>query len=109
MKLSAETQGALQRYGHVAPFIGLGGTCVGIVTGFRLIDKGSASDAGVVGLGLLVSVGATLLMAVLALAGCFVYERVRSRFERPNSGMHPDGGRLGRTELIRTAAGGSRG
>jgi biopolymer transport protein ExbB/TolQ len=78
MKLSAETRGVLRRYVHLAPIIGLGGTCVGMATAFRLIARGSESDSGVLGMSLSVSVGATLVMVVLGLAGCFLYERVKS-------------------------------
>jgi len=78
VKLPAEPRSALARYSHVAPIIGLGGTCVGIATGFLLIDMGSATDARVLGLSLSASDGATFLLAILALAGCFLFERVRS-------------------------------
>jgi hypothetical protein len=79
MKLSAETQRALRLYGKVAAILGLGGTCAGVGIAFRLIAKEGASNAAVIGLSLSASVRVTLLLAALALAGCVLYERVRSR------------------------------
>jgi biopolymer transport protein ExbB/TolQ len=78
MTLSAEARGALRRYAHLAPIIGVVGTSVGIVKAFRIIGDGNVSVAGVVGLSLSMSVAATLFVVLLVLAGCFVYERQRS-------------------------------
>ena len=78
MKLSAEARGALRRYGHLAPIVGLSGTCAGIATAFRLTGHAAQSDAVVPGLSLSVTVVATILLSVLAVAGCFLYERART-------------------------------
>ncbi|MBL8972796.1 MAG: MotA/TolQ/ExbB proton channel family protein, partial [Myxococcales bacterium] len=97
--------GMLASIGSTAPFIGLFGTVIGIITAFQGIASAGGGGLGAVSAGIAEALIVTAVGLVVAIASVLVYNSLSGRFDRLDMRMQHAAGEL--VDYLEGANGGS--